>query len=288
VGSGPGQQSNGGPTPDRARRRLARTLARDRFRDYEGLLRAALSHEYRVVSLEDFLFDPAARMGERILILRHDVDQHPASALVAARIERRLELRSTWYVRWRTADPAVIEALRAAGGSVGFHYETLTRRVLDGGFDRRAGLDALLEDTRRELRTEIATFQELFGPLRSVCAHGDTRVPWASNLWLLEGEDVARYGVRDDANLGMRRYDLGAWLTDRSADDGAWSDGLDPLALLRQGVSPIQCLTHPNNWISGVALWRDRLLAASLQVPRPGARTRVTRTRSDRSPASAG
>ena len=237
MGSGPGQQSNGGPTPDRARRRLSRTLTRDRFRDYEGLLRAALSHGYRVVSLEDFLFDPAARMGQRILILRHDVDQHPASALVAARIERRLDLRSTWYMRWRTADPSVIDALRAAGGSVGLHYETLTRRVLDGGFDRRAGLDALLEDTRRgAARARSRPSQELFGPLRSVCAHGDTRVPWASNLWLLEGEDLAALRrARGRQPRACAAMTLGAWLTDRSAADGCWSDGLDPLALLRRG-----------------------------------------------------
>lgn len=261
---------------------MSRTLSRNRFREYEGLLRAALSHEYRIVSLEDFLFSPAARRGERILILRHDVDQYPSSALTAARIERRLDLSSTWYMRWRTADPAVIDALRAAGGSVGFHYETLTRRVLAAGLDRTADLDSLLDDAREELRAEIASFQELFGPLRTVCAHGDTRVPWARNLSLLEGQDIAAYGVREDANLAMRRHALGAWLTDRSSAEGAWNEGQDPLAMLAAGVSPIQCLTHPNNWVSGPALWRDRLLAASLHAPQPGVRTRVSRTRSDR------
>ena len=287
MGSDPGQESNGGLTPSRARRRLSRTLSRDRFRDYEGLLRAALSHEYAVVSLEDFLFDPAARVAERILILRHDVDQHPASALIAARIERSLDLRATWYMRWRTADPAVIDELRAMGASVGFHYETLTRRVLDDRFDRSGRLETLVAQSRDELRAEIAAFQELFGPLQSVCAHGDTRVPWASNLWLLEGQDIASFGVRDDANLAIRRHALGAWLTDRSAAEGGWSDGHDPLALLRAGVSPIQCLMHPNNWVSGAALWRDRLLAARLRTPPPGARTRMARTRSDRTPLPA-
>ena len=247
-------------------------------------MRAALSHDYSVVSLEDFLLDPVARMGDRILILRHDVDQHPGCALTAARIERGLDLRATWYVRWRTADPAVIDALRASGGSVGLHYESLTRRVLDGYFDRRAGLGPVIEIARQDLRGEIARFKELFGPLRSVCAHGDTRVPWARNLWLLEDQDVASFGVRADANLAMRSHALGAWLTDRSAAEGYWSDGHDPRSLLRDGISPIQCLTHPNNWASGLSLWRDRFLAASLRTPPPGARTRLARTRSDRPP----
>ena len=45
---------------------------------------------------------------------------------------------------------------------------------------------------------------------------------------------------------------------------------------------------HPNNWVSGRGLWRDRVLAAALRTPPPGGRTRVARTRSDRSPTSPG
>lgn len=247
----------------------------------------ALSRDYTVVSLEDFLLDPAARICDRILILRHDVDQHPASALTIAEIERRLGVTSTWYVRWRTADPAVIEALRATGGGVGFHYETLTRRVLERGLGSDAPVDELIDDARDELRAEIARFQALFGSLHSVCAHGDTRAPWARNLSLLEGERLADYGISLDANLGMREHALAAWLTDRSAAEGGWSGGHDPLTLLREGASPIQCLTHPNNWVSGLGLWRDRLLAAALPDPVAGARTRITRTRSDRPPRDA-
>lgn len=261
---------------------LSRTLSRDRFRDYQGLLRAALSLDYRVVALEDFLFDPAARTGDRILILRHDVDQHPASALAAADIERRLGVRSTWYLRWRTADPGVVSALRAAGGTIGLHYETLTRRVLAERLAPGTDLTPLLPGAREELREEVRAFQDAFGPVRSLCAHGDSRVPWARNLTLLEGEDPADFGVRADANLEMRRHALAVWLTDRSAAEGSWNDGHDPLALLQAGCSPIQCLTHPNNWVSGAALWRDRLLAGVLPEPAPGRSARLPRTRGDR------
>ncbi len=52
-------------------------------------------------------------------------------------------------------------------------------------------------------------------------------------------------------------------MTDRSAADGRWKDGTDPLAVLREADAPILCLTHPNNWCSGVSLWADRFKAAT-------------------------
>jgi hypothetical protein len=271
-----GTQSTGVKAVSHRRRRLSRTLAPGRFRDYRSLLRLALSHDYQVVSLERFLADGGPQ-APRVLILRHDVDQHPASALRMARIERDLGLRSTWYLRWRTADPQVIDGLRAAGGEIGLHYETLTRRTLTGE-------STDLDSCRAELREEIASFAALFGPLRSVCAHGDTRAPGVRNLQLLEGQDLSTFGVRWDANLSIRAHRLAVWLTDRSAPDGAWIDGLDPRALLRRGASPIQCLAHPNNWVSGLDLWMDRGLAAALPHPRVGRRARVRRSRSDAPP----
>lgn len=282
VGPDPGAESSGASARPRRRRRLSRTLSRSRFRDYRTLLRTALTEDYAVVSLEAFLAGAVPPGGERVLILRHDVDQHPASALAMAAIERELGLRSTWYLRWRAADPGVVEALLATGGEIGLHYETLTRRVLADGLGPDDDLEGLLDPCRAELRGEIAAFSELFGPIRGVSAHGDTRAPWARNLRLLDGEDLAGYGVQFDANLAMRRHALAIWLTDRSTADGSWNEHHEPLALLRDGVSPIQCLTHPNNWAGGPRLWLDRALAAALPAARPGARLRIRRSRSDR------
>jgi len=273
--------------PTRTRRRLSRTFSRSRFGDYRRLLRRALGEGYALVSLERFLEDGAVRDQPRTLILRHDVDQHPASTLALADIERELGARATWYLRWRTADPAVIAALRAHGAEIGLHYETLTRYALTHPLAPRASSDEVIAACRVALRAEVDAFRALFGPTNSICAHGDTRVPWLRNLALVEGTGPETFGVAHDANLSLRRYRLGSWLTDRSAAEGSWKDGQDPFSLLAAGVSPILCLTHPNNWVGGPALWRDRALAAALPSPVPGRPCRVPRTRSDAPPVAA-
>ncbi|HEX8207649.1 MAG TPA: hypothetical protein VF587_16415 [Solirubrobacteraceae bacterium] len=240
------------------RARLARTLERSRWGEYEALLRRALDRGYDVVGLERWVLgEPLS--GRPTLILRHDVDQRPASALRVAALEERLGVAGTWYFRWRTAHPAAVAAVRRAGGEVGLHYETLTRHARAAGV--ATATPAMVEAARETLAAEVAAFGDRFGPVTSICAHGDTAVPGVRNLDLLEGQDPERFGVRLDANFGVRGRRLAGWLTDRSVAAGRWKEGLDPARLLDDGASPILVVMHPNNWTSGPALWADRLLA---------------------------
>lgn len=249
-----------------ARPRLAHTRARARWGEYRRLLEAADAAGYRIVSLEAWLDEPARRVPARVLVLRHDIDQHARSALPMAAIEEELGLSSTWYVRWRTARPAVVERLRERGGAIGLHYETLSRRVRQAGIGPGDVDAALLERCRAELAAEIATFAERFGQIRSICPHGDSRVAFVDNATLVRGRDVAQLGVRWDGREAMAGRGLRHWLTDACAPQGGWTDGADPYALLRSGSGPILCLTHPNNWVSGLSLWGDRLLRRACGV----------------------
>jgi hypothetical protein len=60
------------------------------------------------------------------------------------------------------------------------------------------------------------------------------------------------------------RLPLAVWLTDRSSAEGRWKEGLDPIDLAVERRSPILAVVHPNNWVSGAALWRDRVLPGRL------------------------
>ncbi len=246
------------------------------------LLSAIAGHGYEVMALEQWIVDPPPR-AQPTLILRHDVDQDPRAALAMARIELELGLCSTWYFRWRTADRRVIGWLRERGFEIGLHYETFSRLTLQEPGFRDAGSEPY-DRARSLLREEIAAFERLFGPIRSICPHGDTRAPDASNATLLRKQDPALYGIDFDANDVMRGRRLGYWLTDRSSVDGRWKDGVGPDDLFDQGITPILCLTHPNNWVAGFELWRDRATARLLPEPRADAPKGPIRTRTDAPP----
>lgn len=268
----------------RIKPRLARTLSGGRWDEYRRFLHTAREHGYRVVALEEWVRESQPDGVEPILILRHDVDQHPRSALAMAAIEEELGVRSSWYFRWRTAHPLVIGAVRGRGFDVGLHYETLTRKALEqkefDGVD-----DSLLAESRRELREEIAAFARLFGPIRCAVPHGDSRIPAVHNGELLQDRDCDEYGIEFDGNEAMNGRNLGYWLTDRSSAEGGWREGIDPAELFASGTTPILCLTHPNNWASGPSLWLDRMLRVLLPPVLPDSnrsRNRPIRTGSDR------
>jgi hypothetical protein len=267
----------------RTRPRLSRSTSPSRWSEYRELLRHAASRDYSITSLERWLDDDR---GDRVLVLRHDVDQCPRSALRMLAVERELGVSATWYFRWRTARPRAIAAVRAAGGEVGLHYETLSRMVLAAraaGSTETDDPSALVEEARRALKRELIAFRVLFGPVRSACAHGDTRVPGVNNAALLRDVDLADYGLVYDANASMRTHDLAVWLTDRSRAEGSWRDGLDARGILDDDQSPVLMLTHPNNWVSGAGLWVDRIAGRVLPEPRlDGAR--ALRTGSDDPP----
>lgn len=267
----------GAPSPraTRTRSRFSRTVSPGRWREYRDLLVMAADEGYTMLSLEQWLDGGGG--GDRVVILRHDVDQCPRSALRMLEIEQKLGIRATWYFRWRTARQRAIEAVRDAGGEVGLHYETLSRitlarRAAHVQVDPGAG-ERLIAEARLELKRELVAFSVLFGPTRSACAHGDTRAADVNNAVLLRDVPLSVFGLDYDANASMRPHGLAVWLTDRSAAEGRWRDGLDAHEILASHASPVLVLTHPNNWVSGVGLWRDRVASAALGEPQLGSRS---------------
>jgi len=103
-------------------------------------------------------------------------------------------------------------------------------------------------------------FAERYGPVCSTCPHGDTRMRGVHNGVLLRGEDLSDYGLRWESNADVGRHPLEVWLTDRSHAEGGWKEGMDPVDLLVDRRSPILAVVHPNNWVSGLGLWADRIL----------------------------
>ena len=267
----------------RIRPRLARTISRGRWKEYRRFLQLAREHGYRIIALEEWVREEEPNGAGPTLILRHDVDQHPRSALAMAAIEEELGVRSSWYFRWRTAHPVVVSALDRRGFDVGLHYETLTRNALELEARTRGRLAA--GESRRDLRAEIAAFNRLFGPTRCVVPHGDSRIPAVHNGELLRDMDWSAYGIEFDGNWAMDGRNLGCWLTDRTAAEGRWRDGIEPADLFAAGTTPILCVIHPNNWASGPGLWLDRILRALLPAVVPDStsrRNRPIRTGSDR------
>src|SRR3972149_582670 len=66
------------------------------FNHYRHILKVALGDNFALTSFRDF---EKNKKNSKIIILRHDIDYSPKKALTLAKIENKLGIKSTFFVR---------------------------------------------------------------------------------------------------------------------------------------------------------------------------------------------
>lgn len=226
-----------------------------RFEAYRQLLTSALAAGYRFESIEAHWARRRAGEvgpGEKVFILRHDIDSDIAAGGRLFAIEAELGIRSSYYFRLGTLDRDLMARIHAQGSEVGYHYEELATLIKEKGLRSRAEAVAHLpeatarfEANLRRLRTEFRL------PIRVVASHGDfaNRALDIPNWVLLEDPATrARLGI------DLEVYDAAFMdaVTFRSSDVGHpryWKPA-DPREAIAAGSPLIYLLVHPRHWRS--------------------------------------
>jgi len=226
-------------------------LTRVRWKEYAGYLKQALKNNYRVISLEDWFLNREFYKESKVFVLRHDVDQYPAAAQKMNEIEKSLNVHSTFYFRWHTADKAVIQQIRNYGSTVGLHYETLTRYAMIHGIRKKEQVTKqVIKECQEILKEEIEVFQNLFGRINSIAAHGcpiENQIG-TRNEDLMRGEKCEDYGILFDASNEQIMAGVNCQIVDNSGYEVYWQSGMSPSEALNTGHQVILFHTHPQHW----------------------------------------
>lgn len=184
---------------------------------------------------------------DKTLILRHDVDEVADYALKMAEIEQTRGVKSTYYFRWRTADPEVIRKVKAMGHEVGLHYETLAFYAQEMGLKSADEVTpAVRQELRRRLKFEIAEFERLHGDIYTIASHGaeENRQLKLTNFQaVMEGENPLDYGL-----IGTAYGAIIEKFTYASDVGGIWEPF--PYLQLEENKGPFYFLIHPIHWAS--------------------------------------
>lgn len=155
---------------------------------YKSLLSAFLNADYSFQTFSDFILNPK---GEKVVILRHDVDLRAANSLRVAQLEAAAGIISTSYFRavWQSWDEVIIREIAALGHEVGYHYESLTTCKGD--------VDAAYSDFCRNLER-----LRNIVPVKSICMHGSPRSPYDSkDIW-------QKFSYKDLGIVGEPYFDV--------------------------------------------------------------------------------
>lgn len=98
---------------------------------------------------------------DKFIIIRHDVDRKPLNALKMAKLEKSLNIRSTYYFRHKKYifSPEIIKEIYNMGHEIGYHYENLSDT--DGDFDL----------AMRDFTEKLKKFRKIV-PVRTIAMHG--------------------------------------------------------------------------------------------------------------------
>ena len=133
-------------------------MARDFTIDaYLKLLEAFKQANYSFQRFDDFLVSP----NERVVLLRHDVDQKPMNSLLFATLQYERGIQGVFYFRAKKCswNEPIIKEIASLGHEVGYHYENLAT-------------------TKGDVQKAIIDFQENLVNLRNlvtvstICMHG--------------------------------------------------------------------------------------------------------------------
>lgn len=170
-----------------------------------ALLKALHDAGYTFQTYADYVKVP----GERVVILRHDVDARNKHALFFAEIQNGMGVKGTYYFRvvkgsW---DEEIIRKIYQLGHEVGLHYEDMDRVRRK----HRSDLKAMTEAAWNHFNYHLKRLRDLV-PVETICNHGSPLSPY-DNKMLWNYYDYRSLGIIADTYLDTD-FNKMAYLTD--------------------------------------------------------------------------
>ncbi len=156
---------------------------------YQELCQAAQESKYTVLTVAAYL--TSENLSEKCIVLRHDVDRKPLNALRMAELEKKYDIKSTYYFRINSTVflPDLIKKIAAMGHEIGYHYEALDKAKGDYQLAIR-----IFEQDLEKLR-KVAE-------VKTICMHGNPLTKWDNrDLW--SKYDFKNFGLAGEAYLSF-------------------------------------------------------------------------------------
>ena len=239
---------------------------------YRTLLETLQAKGYRLIPYADYLKGEERKAtGEKLVILRHDVDARPQNSLKTAQIEHSLGAKATYYFRVgkESNDPQVIKAIAQLGHEIGYHYEDMS--LCGGDVDKAWS----------HFQTWLDYFRQYYA-VETICMHGAPTSQYdGKDLW--KKYDYKTLGVIGEPYMDTD-FSKVFYLTDTgrcwdgykvsvrdkipqyqdewTAKGLVWHTTPQLLQAIEEGRLPQQVMitTHPQRWTNDSALWWKELV----------------------------
>lgn len=226
-----------------------------RHEEYRQILEVARKQDYRVMSLLEFYSDRGGFEHQRVLALRHDVDNNNRKGVrLFFDLEKEFGISATYYFRLKTFGMAeIVRDILEYGSEVGYHFEepaSLAKRYRITSCrelekeENRKRIDEMMERNIQSINAQLGI------QIKSLCSHND----FYNRRLGVENHAFLSDSVRKRCDILFEAYDPGfVDLFDQCCFDVTdnsflWYDDHSPVRAMLDGVPKIQVLTHPRHW----------------------------------------
>lgn len=223
-------------------------LMPSRLAYYEALLAQAQRAGYGQVSVRALL-DAGPASGGRVLVHRHDIDTDLRTTRKLFALERKYQVRASYYFRLSTLDFGLMRDIEAYGSEASYHYEEIADYAKQHRLHSAAVLRPHLPAIRAQFeRNFLRIERELGHKLRTVASHGDfanRRLRIINHELLADPQLRARCGIECEAydEALLSRFDL--CISDQPPPE--YYRPLSPFAAIGR-LNRLHLLTHPHQW----------------------------------------
>ena len=150
-------------------------LMPSRMIEYEDILKNLLEHEYENLTVFEFyckIKKNELKYNKKYFINRHDIDL--ATAKEFFKIEKKYDLKSTYYFRLSTIDFNFMADIESYGGEASYHFEEIAQYCKDNHIKSKNNVLVNLDKIKDMFRKNFTMIEKRLGfKLKTVCSHGD-------------------------------------------------------------------------------------------------------------------
>ena len=157
------------------------------IKKYKQLLESLKAGKYEFQTFAEFIETPA----EKVIVLRHDVDERPYNALKMAQVEHEMGIRATYYFRIAKISnkPDIIRKIVDLGHEIGYHYEDYSSS------------NGNMKKAIRQFKNNLAYFRTYY-PVVTVCMHGSSMSDY-DNREIWEHAELSEFGLIGEPYLSV-------------------------------------------------------------------------------------
>jgi len=239
-----------------------RYLKNNRIEEYHKIIKTALENEYQVSSLRNYVEEKYDK-NKKLLILRHDVDHFSNGTRMMFEIEKKYNVKSSFYFRNSTFEPKLMKEIEEYGSEASLHFESIADFVKANDIKNKNELFAIKDWQERcldILKCDIERFRKLLDiPCVTIASHGEyeNTLVQTPNNYLTEDTDTYEYlGIKLEAYNKEFIENIACYISDVPVEiNNGYRYGVTPFEAIEKNEKIILFLTHPNHW--HYSLWNQ-------------------------------